>query len=185
MGIPLDTEFGTNCSRCFPAGETPKHGYISIAGIIALGGWQERFGPPPNRIFAVTQVSGCQWSGVMNSPNGYITYHADDSGSYVVVGPYPGVYAFRGGNATRCKTYFVNQNPSAGVFSGGVARVLFLSGNTGNAAELQTVADLINHDTKDPAKADFLPVDETHLMAQFCNQKEATNILVKIDLDEL
>lgn len=123
MGLPPDIEYGNNCLACFPAGFTPATVYASIAGVMIGDLWIPGNPYPPNGMFELPQLNGCQWGDFFGPWT--VVYNANGGAAWLESSWAGLPQGFDSGNKAPCTNAFTNihQNKALTKYYGGAAQV--------------------------------------------------------------
>lgn len=182
----IPTEPGEDCLCCWPPGDTPKAAYISFEGITDCG-WDIPAVPAPmNASVEVIQseFDPCFWT----SSVAHWTFSWDPC-----MGDMNGCYQdwqiekmFKGWQEGNCNTHFYNTlscGPAHIYGGGGAAAVVFNMGHLD--ASLGSLMHSINMEPAEETKFDFWPASEERICIRLARKKDATNILILVEPENL
>ena len=127
MGIAEDFDYGNDCTKCFPAGKTPRQVKIAFAWIGHGQGWRPWMPEANNGIYLATQVDFCKWWYV--GPVIFASWTANGGGTVIGLSDGGLVIHFAFTSIFNCLTSGANQivdGPDV-IFVGGHARVVYQS----------------------------------------------------------
>ncbi len=187
MGEPtLPGPFCDNCHTCHPDGETPCQKYISYTAITDCKEGGGIFPPPLNEVIVIDQIvdEACEWD------KDFDDYHfhyrsAILAGSFVNQ-KYFASFFFDSFNAENCKTRFSNNLVCGigGAFGGGGEAAVMWNGGPADGS-VGSLLNSINMEPHEKTKFEFWPASEERIVVRFARKKDATNILILVEPENL
>jgi len=184
MGIPFDgsqyTEPGISIPEIFPD-TTPKYLFVSFTGIAIGEYWAPGMPGPGNGVYCLHQDEETPSRWYNESETDYCQFQYAYGRTYLILMAGIALYGrFADSNIIGDWHYENNKTTWAGwAYWGGGAQIAWSKGLASPCFE--EIAALINQSQSVDTFTDFWPMDSTHMVQRFCNQKESTNIKIKYD----
>lgn len=187
MGQPTEPfEYGEDCLCCWPEGETPSKVYISFEGLESCDKAPGVIPLPFNGVVAVPQ-----------SEEENCNFDRDFDGFHFTWASCLGLRStcrqlwyyeemFHDVKHADCKIYFENVLNCIGEHihaEGGNATIMFHTGT--NDHSIGSLLNAINMEPDPKTKFEFWPAKEGRIMVRFARKKDATNILILVEPENL
>ena len=179
MGIiPTPTEYGQNCSRCYPAGRTPKMFKVFVSGVKCGAKCDSNDPSPPNGYFDAEQkdANPCRY---LSPPyNGWICALEFQSGrTWFEVSHICEYNAFLSIPNVECVTAFENayNDPRYVRYYGGYAHCTPVEPLTNVVSSVTPLFD------PDPRLECFVP-NASQIVIRYAGKRDATRLYLKLDL---